>query len=345
MKTGVIFFLKMTMLLTVAVSVPAASHIDVYAAEEVHIVDTEEQIYSYGEMVYDILSLTAKYDEILSFERLTKTSQGRYVYLLKFGNPDADRKILITASIHAREYMTSQLVMSMLEEYLSEYDAVQRNGKSYKDSMGNLCFYILPMINPDGVAISQYGLSGVSGNKEKEWLRNKENEGYSLTQIKANAGGTDLNRNFPTGFGTDKNKAKEPSLLNYPGKAPLSEPESQAVAEVIDEIHFEACINYHTQGEVLYYGMIGNTKTNEKKNDELMRIVYKHTRYYPILPKDMPNGSLSDYFQRIQNEPSITVEIGRLENPVPIDQFKAIYKKNFPVWEELAIKYGTEAKK
>lgn len=207
-------------------------------ATDFTIVDVSQQIYSYESLCEDMALLTAGHEDIMSYESRGITSQGRNIWLIKLGNLNAEKKILITASIHAREYMSSQLVMRMLEEFVLNFDVPNSDGVTYRQYFANTCFYILPMVNPDGVTISQNGIKS----------------------IKANANGVDLNRNFPLGFGSGPRVASSPGLAYYPGTSPLSEPETQAMAVLLNENVFCAGINYHSMGNIIYYGASTNTK-------------------------------------------------------------------------------------
>ena len=122
-------------------------------ATDFTIVDVSQQIYSYDSLCEDMAILAAGHEDIMSYESLSTTSQGRNVWLVKYGNLQADKRILITASIHAREYMTSQLVMRMLEEYVLNVDTPQADGNTYRQLFSGTCLYIMPMVNPDGVTM------------------------------------------------------------------------------------------------------------------------------------------------------------------------------------------------
>ena len=97
-------------------------------ATDFTIVDVSQQIYSYDSLCEDMALLTASHEDIMSYESIGVTAQGRNVWLIKFGNLAAEKRILITASIHAREYMTSQLVMRMLEEYIQNFEMAPLTG-------------------------------------------------------------------------------------------------------------------------------------------------------------------------------------------------------------------------
>ncbi len=277
-------------------------------ATDFTIVDASQQIYSYESLCEDIVLLASGHEDIMCYEAIATTMQGRSLWLIKFGNLQAENKILITASIHAREYMTSQLVMRMLEEYVLNYDVPNADGITYKQRFTNTCFYILPMVNPDGVTICQ------NGSKS----------------IKANANGVDLNRNFPLGFGSGPRLAKNPGLAYYPGVAPLSEPETAAMAALLNENVFCAGINYHSMGNIIYYGAATNTPEVAqgcRQMADLVHSIIGYRREYC----GAAIGSFGDYFGAIEGVPSVTIEIGTA-NPVPISQFDGIYAKNLPVW-------------
>ena len=76
------------------------------------IVDSDPQMYTYDQMTRDLQAMEAGYPDLVTLESLTDTPDGRSLWHLVIGDPEkAGRHILVTASIHAREYMTTQLVM------------------------------------------------------------------------------------------------------------------------------------------------------------------------------------------------------------------------------------------
>ena len=80
-------------------------------------------------------------------------------------------KFFICAATHAREYMTAQLVMKQLEYYCAHYEDGSYNGTAYRDIFENTCFVIVPMVNPDGVSISQFGEEGLNREDLRQNLR------------------------------------------------------------------------------------------------------------------------------------------------------------------------------
>ena len=73
-------------------------------------------------MQKDIKQLQQKYSDYVHVEVIGTTADKRNIYDVILGNPDAKKCIVVQASIHAREYMTSQLVMKQMEYYLDNYN-------------------------------------------------------------------------------------------------------------------------------------------------------------------------------------------------------------------------------
>ncbi|MBR1623071.1 MAG: hypothetical protein IJ675_04100 [Pseudobutyrivibrio sp.] len=273
----------------------------------------------------------------MSYEAIATTSQGRNLWLIKFGNLNAENKILVTASIHAREYMTSQLVMQMLEEYILNFDIPRADGTTYRQIFDSVCFYILPMVNPDGVAISQFGVNGAIQDSTKLWLQSCNNIGLKLDQIKANANGVDLNRNFSLGFGNGSPTTYVPSLSYYPGATPFSEVETTTISMLLEQNNFVTCINYHSMGNIIYYGAGTNVPEVDAACKNMATLV-SSINGYRMKYCGNAIGSLADYYGYVEGTPSVTIEIGTA-NPVPISQFSNIYDRNVMVLPIIASLY------
>ncbi len=203
------------------------------------IVDTTKQLYSYDELCGDLKELKDRYPDGFTYQSVGVSADGRNIYEVAFGSPVARKKIIIQAGIHAREYMTSQLVMAQLEFYLSLLGDTVYGGTTVRELFDTVSIHLFPMMNPDGISISQYGLDGISDvllrADIKNWYdRDKTNgqtdatfENY-MKLWKANARGVDLNRNFNYGF-AEYSGAKNPGAMKYKGTAPASEAETAAL--------------------------------------------------------------------------------------------------------------------
>ena len=85
------------------------------------IVNTKHQRYSYSEMSRDIHQLKAAYGDRVHYQVIGKSVDGRNLYDVIIGNPNAKKTLLVVSNLHAREYMTAQLCMAQIEYYLKNY--------------------------------------------------------------------------------------------------------------------------------------------------------------------------------------------------------------------------------
>ena len=132
----------------------APAEADAFLARE-GVVDVSQQLYGYDDMRADLAALRERYPDLFTLGSIGTTPDGREIPVAVAGNPDASVHFLIHASIHAREYMCTLLVMKQLEAFLSEYETGD-------PALRDVVFHVIPMANPDGVAISQQGPEAIA---------------------------------------------------------------------------------------------------------------------------------------------------------------------------------------
>lgn len=307
---------------------------DTVAAVKPTVIDTTRQIYSYADMLEDLQVLSEIYPDVISYEFGDTTSQGRRIPILRFGGADATRQIMVTGSIHAREYMSSQLVMAMVEHYASGYDSLQFEGVPVKDIFDCIALFIVPMANPDGVEIAQRGVEGAVTDEAKRWVAEQMQE-EDYDQIKANANGVDINRNFGNGFGKGRWARRQPSFYFYSGPHAFSEVETRLLMRVSKQHEYLCFLNYHSKGNNVFYGCKNAKKSVNAEALRISNIIKKHTDYPLFGPNTAaPCGSWADEVEVDYDRPSATIEIGT-QNPVPIEEFQGIFSKNVWVWADI----------
>lgn len=320
--------------LTAPAAAPAVLPVRAEGLSDGSIVDTSHQEYTYDEMVQDLILLQQTYPGLVTTGLTVQTAQGRSIPLAVLGNMEAPHRIMVTASIHAREYITTPLVMKMIEEYAQRAASGQYYGSiSYQDLLNETCFVIVPMANPDGVAIAQFGVDGATQQVTRHWV---SLYGSKINQLKANSNGVDINRNFPTGWADaeqhESGISYSPSLEFYKGPSPCSEAESQNLVYVASALPSCMVINYHTQGNVIYYSSSATNEDNYQANLALVNLAQAVTGYQPYNSRlSTANGTWADYYIETYQKPSITIEVGT-ENPVPVSQFPAIWNNNKDLW-------------
>ncbi|RGY99446.1 M14 family zinc carboxypeptidase [Clostridium sp. AM58-1XD] len=294
------------------------------------IVETDPAVYTYENMEQDLQQMKNMYEE-MTVDSLGETMDGRQIYHVLLGNPASDRHVLITGSIHAREYMTTQLVMKQLDGFLKDQEAVNKY-------LGGIAVHVVPMINPDGVSISQFGLEAVRKDETRSYITDvimkkdgSAGTGNYFKRWKANAHGVDLNRNFDALWDQYVGSG-HPSSDHYKGEAPGSEPEAAALIRLTETYPFVRTVSYHTQGGVIYwyFGQTGKLKDDTEQFAKQVSAVTGYpldANYQKLDPAGYKDWAISK-----KSIPSLTIEVGRETSPVPPAQFGEIWNRNSGVW-------------
>lgn len=292
------------------------------------IVQTGHQKYSYEEMKGDIQSLQKKYHGIVRAEVIGKSEDGRNIYDVVVGSKKASKTLLVVANLHAREYMTSQLCMDQIEYYLENYYGAKEGG-AWKKTFDRIAVHYIPMANPDGTTISQYGIKGIRSAALRKKLY-KMNHGASTKIWKSNARGVDLNRNYPVRF---RHQGKRGNM-GYSGPKACSESETRAIKGLTDRLasryNLQGVVSYHAMGSIIFGGG-GLGGKLQKDTDKLYYQTRRITGYASAASYHSSSGGDGNYLTYIHNVkriPGITLEIGRITCPAPAWEYPSIWKKN-----------------
>lgn len=295
----------------------------------------QSSLYTYGEFQRDMAALQKNAGAALRVDEIGQTVDGNKLYDFRVGNPSAERHLLVFGGIHAREYITAQLVMRQLVQLLSD----QSTNGSYeniavRELLSNTEIHFIPMANPDGIGISQLGLEGLRMEAVRETVRQiAEKDGKALTetylrQWKSNANGVDLNRNFDALWESYDDHLGHASADHYKGTAPECELESKALADLTRQFQFDATLSYHTQGEVIYWNF---GQEGELKNMSLLLAnrVSELTGYrLDGNFQALDTAGYKDWAISKLGIPSLTIEAGHGGNPVDPAQMDAIWREN-----------------
>ena len=286
--------------------------------------------YSYENFLSDVNILRDKYPTQMQVVKLCDTADGRGVFDIVLGDLNAANHILIFGAMHAREYITVQVVMRQLCESL---DALNNRGNyrgvPVSELLEGLAIHFVPNSNPDGVAISQFGLNALNNPALRARVAAMGSSDYE--QWKANANGVDLNRNFDAGW-YEFVGSPAPSTERYKGTAPGSEPEAAALIALTKNYPVKRTISYHTCGALIYwyYKQSGTVLTESEK-------FAKHISAVTGYPLDddytaVDAAGFKDWAVYKAGIPGLTIEVGAesggLVNPVPQSRFNAIWNRN-----------------
>lgn len=288
-----------------------------------NIVNTTNQYYTYEEMMTDIAELEAAYPGMFRSQIIGQSAFGRKLPAFSIGNENAPYTLALDSSTHGREYVTSLLSMAQAEDLLKR----AQSEPEIATLLEQVQVWTVPMLNPDGVMLSQQGLASVPDEARKADLVLWNGGDEDFTLWKSNGRGVDLNRNQNIEWipGTT---STSPSSENYPGPYALSEPESIAMHDFLLATQPDLLLNYHSTGSIIFwYG--------EQTGEELERVeqmanelseLTGYTLMDPAVSKTM--GSIKLFFETAFGKPSFTVEVGRSSAPVPISEFPRIWEEN-----------------
>lgn len=295
--------------------------------------------YSYELMEADIYALQRIYGDKVHINIIGQSHDGRSIYEVIVGNLAAPKHVLFQGAIHGREYMTPLLMMNQLEVALANYDTGHYDNMALSDMFQQVALHFVPMSNPDGVAISQFGLSAVRTDFVRQSVlssyANDVAEGKTVLPLeqylpywKSNGAGVDLNHNFPA-YWENISTPTAISYANYKGTSPFSEPESQALATLSTQRTWAATVSYHSMGNIIYWDTENNQAAESSK--ALAESVSLVTGYQ--LNHSKGAGGYKDWVQTSnQYAPSITLEVGSVACPMPVSEYDTIWQHNKSVW-------------
>lgn len=301
-------------------------------------VNTSSSVYSYADMINDISKLQQQYPSLVSVRTLGTTADRRQICDIVIGNENAEKQIVIQAGSNASEYMGSMLVMNQAEELLSCYWNGSYSGQSYNQLLENYQIHVIPMLNPDGIALSQNGFDAIRSmsvrSRIMEIYRQDFNEGITKTEFNeylrnwnSNALGVDLNRNFAVDEWYEQAAAKRPGCSGYPGISPASENETKAVSGLVDSLEdCRAVISYHSSGSVI------NWKYHQtgEFNDKCFSIgsALKNVTGYALSPDVSDVGGFSNWAADVKEIPAFTIKTGNGNPPLEYREYESIWNAN-----------------
>jgi uncharacterized protein YgiM (DUF1202 family) len=294
------------------------------AKKNASLIVNPRQIYTYDQMVKDLQAIAEMYPGLTELTTIGTSVDGRKLYAMKLGK--GSREIMVDASTHAREHMTTNVVMSMLDNYAYHYNTNQLfEGMNVRKILDETSIWFVPMVNPDGVTLVQKGYQSAKNPAEVMSIN-----GFStdFSSWKANIRGVDINRQFPADWENVLFNTGKPSPKNYKGTAPLTEPEAIAMANFAHRHNFKAAANYHSSGEILYWYF--NQTTHYSRDYALARKLGQITGYSLVEAVYQPSAAFQDWFIYQTGYPAFTIEISPyvVEGEVPLNYFDRIWRQN-----------------
>jgi len=254
-----------------------------------------------------------------------KSVQGQDLTVIKLGS--GPREVFYSAAIHPQEWITAPLLMKFIEEFSRAYSSGDDLlGYNPRSLFNQTTIYLMPMCNPDGVELVQKGISENDAYFEKVMQMNNWSTDFS--RWRANMNGVNLNLQFPAKWElAQKTQDQFPSYHQYPGEAPLTEPESQSMHKFTLAHDFSLILSFHSQGEIIYWQYYG---MEPPESEHIVNRMAQISGYEPYEPPTTRAG-YRDWFVQQYSRPGFTIEVGKGINPLPLSQFEDIWNKNAPL--------------
>lgn len=227
--------------------------------------------YTYAEAMNVLDQMRAAFPDLVSQkDTIGYTYEGRPLVAVRISdNPDlneaGEEEWMMTAMHHANEVIGMSVLYYYVWHLLENYDS----NPEYKRLLNHSALYILPVLNPDGLAFNESTNPAGGGT----WRKNRKPRVVSGTTHY----GVDLNRNY--GFKWAYNSVGQ-SGSNfagnnyYRGTAAWSELETAAVRDFTLSHQFVSAINFHAWDDSFNFPW--NFETDSMPNDSSMMRAISH---------------------------------------------------------------------
>ncbi len=200
--------------------------------------------------------------------------------------------VLVDANLHGVEFVGAACALGVLRALGNQQGASLRKRANV---------VVAPLLNPDGHARTRL-----------------QNGVGTIKQLRGNAHGVDLNRNFPRPHDAPPafwaaSGSNDPASPTYRGTAPFSEPEARAIDALASQHKFHAAVSFHS-----FMGTLIPPKVTTASDAAMYRRLCRawrrgqRTFFYPTFmcaPLDVFTGELEDHLHHVHKCWSLTVEV------------------------------------
>lgn len=279
----------------VASAIPALQAFDFPQADQAY--------HNYFELEDKLFSLAAEYPALAKLESIGNTTEGRAIWKMRISGDLATAStrpgIFFVGGHHAREHLSVELPLMLIEHLLKSYAAGDARIRSLVDSRD---IHVVPALNADGLEFD------IATGKYQYWRKNRRDN-------RDRTYGVDLNRNYGYQWGTG-GSSKRTNDETYMGPGAFSEPETQAVKNFIEkQDNINVVLSYHTFSELILYPW-GHKRgpmdsVDQQVHETMARAMAKWNGYKPQSSADLyiASGDLTDWTYGVHKIVSFTFEL------------------------------------
>lgn len=279
----------------------------------------------------DLRRLAERQPEIAELREIGRSLEDRPIWALRIGERRAsEHKLLFMGCHHAREWVSVEVPYLLAEHLVNNADQPPVRQWLQRGEI-----WVAPMVNPDGHEFSR--------TQDRLWRKNRR------TNIDGSIG-VDPNRNYGYMWGTlnISTSSHVPSDPTYVGPRAFSEPESQAVRNLVANELFRGVITYHSFSQLVLYPWgytsqpipdasdLSTMTKLAKRMQQLIRAVHGMT-YTPQQSSQLylTAGDTTDWTYGEYGIPSFTIELrpDSVEHGgfiLPPEQIEPTFEENLP---------------
>ncbi|GIF74263.1 M14 family zinc carboxypeptidase [Asanoa siamensis] len=207
----------------------------------------DSNYHDYAELTAVVNQVVADHPSIARKLSIGSSYEGRDLMLIKISDnvnlDEAEPEILFNAQQHAREHLTVEMAIYLLNLLTDSYGSDSR----ITNIVNSREIWIVPTVNPDG---SEYDIATGS---YRSWRKNRQpNAGSSNV-------GTDLNRNWSYNWGCCGGSSGTTSSETYRGPSAFSAPETSRLRDFVNSRvvsgvqQIKANIDFHTYSQLVLW--------------------------------------------------------------------------------------------
>jgi carboxypeptidase T len=200
------------------------------------------------QVVARLQELSSAHPDFMRLETIGMTREGRPIVGVIIekqdtlanqdnGNSSAKPTVFFNGMHHAREVMTVEVVISIVQSFA---DALSNPNADPElvDWANRYRIVVVPQMNPDG--------NNLVHNGKRLWRKNAWSDNGKVV-------GVDLNRNYPKYWGACNGSSSMKGSDTYRGPSAASEPESQALMASVEKFRPVLGISYHAFSELIIF--------------------------------------------------------------------------------------------
>lgn len=194
--------------------------------------------------------LNKKHPTLTRVFEIGKTHRNRPIMAVEISAHLGDTSkpvVLFNAMHHAREVMTTEVVMNIAKVLTEKFG----NTQEVSDWLNNYRVILVPQVNVDG--------NGLVHNGQNMWRKN-------AYEYNGRVAGVDLNRNYPGYWNYCGGSSGSTSSETYRGPSAGSEPETQAMMNLVASVKPVADISYHSYSQLIIFPF-GCSNVNNPSRD------------------------------------------------------------------------------